>query len=87
MGLELSRTQFEGYVNRQMDSSATSTMPFQPWQTHQHALHCSICQKYSQHRIQMFPSATQSHNHPSPYTNHVRCLGTHNCLLQPLQTP
>ena len=44
---------------------------------------CSVCQKYSQHRIQVFSTATQSYNHPSPYTDHARCLDTCNPYFSP----
>ena len=44
---------------------------------------CSICQKCSQHRIKMFPTATQSYSHTSPYTDNPRCLDTHHPNFSP----
>ena len=53
-----------------MYSSATFQCLFNLWQTHQHAsLLCS--------------TATQSYNHPSPYTDHARCLDTRNFYFSP----
>ena len=82
MGLELSCTQFEvcKQVNGQFCHHFHTFSTFsKPTNMHCH----SICKKYSQHRIQMFPSATQSFNHPSPYTDHIRCLDTHNPYFSP----
>ena len=68
-----------------MDSSSTSQHLCNLQQTHQHAS-CSICQKCSQHRIKMLPPATQSYSHPSPYTDHPRCLDTCNPNFSPTDT-
>ena len=48
--------------------------------------HCSICQECSQHRIKMLSTATQSYSHPSPYTDHTRCLDTCNSYFSPTDT-
>ena len=85
MGLELSHTQFE--VCKQANGQFCHiSMPFQPLASPTNMHYHSICQKYSQHRIQMFSPATQSFNHPSPYTDHARCLDTHNPYLAPMDT-
>ena len=76
MGLELSHTQFEAC--RQANGLLPHLYAFSTFgkSTNMHC--CSICQECSQHRIKMLSTATQGYSHPSPDTDHTRCLDTHN---------